>query len=127
MEEDPVSGGWFISPAAKKITGSIAGRITCLDCGLNKEMEVSWPEQAFYQFDIHQGTLWAWDKNYLKFLRYWVTTKDRNEEVLFDLEKFPNPKVRFYYLHFLANLPKFILVKRNQAKIVKEIDAFLAR
>jgi hypothetical protein len=123
--EQEENGGWAIKESATSIAGPITGKLTCKACGLNGKATISWPEDAYYQFDINGQTVWAWNREYLLLLKDWVAAKVRNEDDLFSLELYPDPKVRWPYIHFLANLPKFIVLNKNRDRIVKKILGLL--
>jgi len=116
-----------VRESGKRITGEIAGRMTCTRCGLSKDGSITWPSAAYYQFRIGTGTVWAWNREYLLLLRDWIAADSRDENMLWSTKRFPDARVRFPYAHFLANLPRYILLKRNRAAIVKKADDLLRR
>lgn len=127
LEQMGKTGGYRVRESAKRITGPIAGRLTCTGCGLSKNGSITWPDAAYYQFRIGAGTVWAWNRDYILLLRDWMAAERRDENLLWSTKRFPDARVRFPYVHFLANLPKFMLLKRNRAVIVKKINDLLRR
>jgi len=96
---------------------SWAGRLSCLDCGLNRTHEVDWPREAFYQLEYRGETLWGFDRAMMaEILAYLGAGPDRD-------------KVRRNSPHAtrLLRLPKPFLAAKARETLVAKIEALLER
>tara|TARA_R110000868_G_scaffold158190_3_gene386134 strand:- start:17315 stop:17758 length:444 start_codon:yes stop_codon:yes gene_type:complete len=96
---------------------SWAGRLTCLDCGLNHVHEVDWPRDAFYRLAYRGETLWAFDRAMLAdILAYLNAGADR------DKVRAASP-----FATRLMRLPKVFLAARAREALVGKIEALLRK
>lgn len=119
--EETEKGRWQLLDSAKSSTATLTGKLSCKECGYSKNTSISWPDDAFYQFEIKGKHVWAWNKDTLLLLRDWVAS---NQRVADDFIK-PYQLNTYVYHNFLANLPKHIVLAKNRAAILKKIDALL--
>lgn len=89
------------------------GKIICVDCGYAKNDSINWPNDAYYQLEYRGLLIWAWNRQYLRVLEYWVSSKFRKEDEL--------PR----YVYFLACLPRGIVLAKNRPGILREIRKML--
>ena len=90
--------------------GPIHGSTTCLNCGFSGEVDINWPEDAFYKIEFKNEILWAWDEPCLIVLINYIKSKDRK------------PKEHNGYSQFLFHLPKVFQDAKNRNAIVAKLE-----
>jgi len=64
-------------PLKRKYTDFADGHISCLNCGLIKEIRIEWPVDAYYQGDVKGKLLWAWNKEHAIAIRNFIDSMER--------------------------------------------------
>ncbi len=125
-------GGWFVRekfPSLIPWKGSeeyvrhagflpgdpLLGVVLCSKCGDARIHELRWPQDAFWQWEVRGGILWAYSKEYALVLRDFISRTHR-DPVDFGVE----------YQGFLRTVPSVFLRASLREKIVKKIDDSLA-
>lgn len=90
------------------------GILRCPACGLDAAHTLVWPDNAYFQWPIRGGTLWAWDAGHARVLLAYLGSRDR------DPAQFPG------YELSLEKLPKAAITAKARERIVKKIAATLA-
>ena len=112
------TGAWPTFEVADiPLGGKKEGVGTCMSCA-HTFTSVEWPRDAYYCSEMHGGSLWAWNAEYLRVLRARVAG-DRVLERQLCLHDW-----RYHY--FLTRIPKHIVIKRHRARILRKIDGWLA-
>ena len=114
--KDKESGGYSL--VIQPIATEILGRGACSKCG-RQFNKILWPEDAYYQFSVSGGNVWAWNEKYLYVLRAHVAG-DRVRERKLCLED-------GLYRYFLSRIPKHVVVKRHRDRILHKLDDFIAK
>ncbi|HAQ35304.1 MAG: hypothetical protein CMF74_11480 [Maricaulis sp.] len=96
---------------------SWAGRISCAGCGLDRDHDVDWPEEAFYRIAYRRAELWAWDRSMMEAIRNFIAAGADRDKV-----RRASP-----YALELMRLPKDVLSGRARPKVLAKIDACLKR
>jgi hypothetical protein len=110
QKEEP-SGGYLVQRG--EICGPIAGRGACTDCGRIMRT-VSWPEAAYLQVHVPEGTVWAWNKDYVPALRARV----EGDRVTLRHLILSN----WILAHFVSRLPRFAVLRKNRARILAGLE-----
>lgn len=109
--EDKISGGWAL--VKTDVPSEIRGRGACGHCGRQQD-QIAWPADAYYQFSIASGLVWAWNAQYLQALRARVAGDKAKVRALCD--------ENWCLWYFLARIPKRLVVKRHRDAILRKID-----
>ncbi|PRC90797.1 hypothetical protein [Solimicrobium silvestre] len=109
--KDEKSGGYLLVP--QSVATKIRGRGACTKCSRQFD-RISWPEDAHFKFESGGGIVWAWNKEFLQVLRARVIGDRVTERQLCMKNGL------FHY--FLTRLPKYIVVKRHRAGILRKLD-----
>ncbi len=89
------------------------GVIKCLACHNVKAENVSWPDDAYYRWDIRGNTLWACNREHAEVLLAFLGSKERDES------HFPG------YEKSLRKLPTEFISAKVREDIVKAISRTL--
>ena len=89
------------------------GVVRCSRCHLVAVHELSWPRDAYWQWDIRGYILWAWSAAHARALREFLGSAER------DAAAFPE------FARSLRRLPKEVLSAKVRALIVKRISRSL--
>jgi hypothetical protein len=89
------------------------GVVKCTNCHLVAAHELTWPDEAYYQWDIRGYRLWAWSQKHARILLAFLGNMER------DPERFPG------YQLMLRKLPKEVTSAKVRDLIVKEISRTL--
>lgn len=94
------------------IPRKLEGHGVCAEC-VHVFKEIAWPESAYFQFRLKEGTVWAWNNEFVKVLRARLQPIRPTDAEYLEIHELA--------LHFLARLPKFALIKKNRAVLLKEM------
>jgi len=116
QEFEQVERGTYL--VSKLPTGAnIKGRGVCLNCTKITE-SLSWPNDAFYSIKLAAGNVWAWNTEYLKVLKQYVSGEQRSDAAY--------ARENTLFLYYLSRLPKYAVLKRNRGPLVKKINELLS-
>jgi hypothetical protein len=96
-----------------EICGSIGGRGACSECG-RVMRTISWPDAAYLQVRVPEGTVWAWNRDYVPALRA------RVEGDRVTLRHLILSNWRF--AHYVSRLPRFAVLRKNRARILAGLE-----
>jgi hypothetical protein len=85
------------------------GTICCPACGLEAAHRLTWPDDAYFQWPVRGGVLWAWDTAHARVLLAYLGSLQR------DPARFPGYEVS------LEQLPKAAIAANARERIVKRI------
>lgn len=92
---------WFgFSPGA-------LGVVSCPACAARYPHQLAWPRDAFYVVPTRAGTLWAWNREWLLYVRRWVASSERPDGYL------------------ARHLPTAFKLAKNRAHVLKSINQAL--
>ena len=103
--ENPVPGFY---PKAHDTFGVLA----CSGCATRKKHKLIWPNEAYYQIQLGNGVLWAWNRAHFIAMRDFLSS--------------PNLHAPKGFGYFLKHIPKQFLLKRNRDRAVKHIERLLS-
>ena len=113
IQHDPGLWEWK-QPANGGYSGDDQGIMSCVKCGGRRRHQLSWPGDAYYQFALPMGTLWAWNRDTAVDLMAYIDSQDR------DPSRYPNSFL------FLRHIPKEFLVARHRKTITKLMERGLS-
>jgi hypothetical protein len=87
---------------------SFKSLIICTSCSLHKETTISWPKDAFWQFNIHGNILWAWSAAHAEAIANYIDSKNRDE-------------FKSEYAASLFHIPAYFKLAKHREIIVKKI------
>jgi hypothetical protein len=96
------------NPYIHQKRGEVWGVLSCGACSLRQKHLLDWPADAFYRIDTPAGTLWAYTREHFLQIRRRIAREAVNDGP-FDMNR----------------LPKEFLQKRNQQRLLRDIDEFL--
>ena len=108
---DPASGGYQVLRG--ELEGVITGRGGCAGCG-KIARALSWPHDAFFQVQVPEGIVWAWNEQYLPALRARIAG---NKVALRHLTVGSWDMARF-----VARLPRYAVLTKNRVRLLAELD-----
>jgi hypothetical protein len=85
----------------------------CTNCHEIAIREVTWPEDAYFQWDIRGHTLWAWNREHAQVLLDFLGSKERDES------KYG------WYAKGLSKLPGELISSKVRGLVVKRIKETL--
>ncbi len=88
------------------------GTKVCNTCGVRKKSRLNWPQDAFFQCDVKNNILWAFDRKSLVALRDFIASDER------DIKKHS-------YQSFLLHIPAIFLDRKNREKVIKKLNKLL--
>ena len=100
-----------------KVPNLLFGKGLCRKCGLSIK-EVLWPEDSYYKIEVKGGLAWAWNFNYLIILRDRISGKRYPDRHYINIDSSA--------LYYLARIPKFVVIKTNREKLIKQIERFIS-
>lgn len=103
---------WEHSQYLYRQGGHDLGSITCRACRLRKRHELSWPADAYYQFEFRGGVLWAFHRESAQELREYVSSASRKRE-------------GYRWRNFLLHVPSKFLSAKSRAAVVKGLERLL--
>jgi hypothetical protein len=111
----PRGSGQFLSSRSGKDTGGYTphekGVVRCLRCHHVAVHALSWPNDAYYHWDIRGFTLWAWSREHDQILLEYLGGTER------DPRKYPGWK--------LGKLPQQVISAKVRDTVVKQISRTL--
>ena len=85
------------------------GFINCSSCHANKKHKLTWPDDAFWQWEIKSELLWAWNR--------------QHAQVIFEyIKKTTRPPRYNYYLRYI---PSHFLSSNLRERVVKKMEMAL--
>jgi hypothetical protein len=95
------------------------GLVLCPACHSNRKHKLSWPHDAYWQWEIRGEILWAWDKNHA-------------EEILTFVKKVSRPSQRpsrLWHLpsHFLSAKMRDLVVQKIERSVNAQPRSLLVR
>jgi hypothetical protein len=101
-------------PLKKDATNTFQGKVTCTHCSYHKENTITWPKDAFWQFNIHGKVLWAWSAEHAKAIADYIDSKQRDE-------------FKSSYSASLFHIPEYFKLAKHRELIVKKIHQKLKK
>jgi len=95
-------------------TSGVRGVVKCEHCHLIAAHDLSWPEDAYYRWEIRGHTLWAWSAEHAVALRDYLASEDRDRAAYGEFEG------------TLRRLPKDFLTAKVRDEAVKRISRSFA-
>ncbi len=95
------------------VPNQLKGRGVCSVC-VRVVNEIAWPEHAFFQYHLNEGTVWAWNQSFVDVLRARLRPIRPTDEEYLEMHELA--------LHYLARLPKFVVIKKNRALLLKHLE-----
>jgi hypothetical protein len=89
------------------------GVVRCSSCALIDRHDLSWPEDAYWKWDVADSTLWAWTRAHATAIRSYVA------QALREASTFPE------WEQSLRHLPKQFLAAKARDEVVRKIDRSL--
>ncbi len=89
--------------------GSFLCDLSCIQCGYNKQQVISWPEQAYWKFNVKGELLWAWSLEHAQVLLNYFSSGERQE-------------FGTGYASSLLHIPKHFKLAKNRNDVVKAIS-----
>ncbi|EKR91219.1 hypothetical protein LEP1GSC163_3463 [Leptospira santarosai str. CBC379] len=84
------------------------GSIVCSSCGYRSKHVLNWPDDAYYQIEIKNKKLWAFNfDSYAELIKY-IESKDRNLN-------------KYQWGFFLLHLPTEFLKSKVRSEVVKRL------
>jgi hypothetical protein len=83
------------------------GVVSCSGCAARYPHQLVWPRDAFYVVSTRAGTLWAWNREWLLYIRRWVASSKRPDGYL------------------ARHLPTAFKLAKNRAHVLKSINQAL--
>ena len=84
-------------------------KISCTNCGYQKENVISWPKDAYWTFEIKGKVLWAWSIDHAKVILEYIRSGNRQE-------------FQKGYGFSLLHLPKHFKRAKNREASIKAIQ-----
>lgn len=113
----PRGFGQYLFTGGGRSSGGYAlrrrGVVRCRECHLVAVHVLSWPGDAYFQWNVRGTRLWALDANHARVLLHYI------ESTLRDPARHPA------YQHSLRKLPAAILAARSRHVVAKKIRATL--
>jgi len=88
--------------------GTFECNISCINCGYKGIKNLSWPEDAFWKFDVKGKILWAW-------------SKEHSQEILEYLNSSKRDEFQYKNTAALLHIPKHFKLAKNRSLAVKKI------
>lgn len=85
------------------------GLVQCSHCHSNRKHKLSWPSDAYWQWEIRGQLLWAWDKEHAQIILDFVKETTRPPRHSYRLKYIPS--------HFLSAKVRAQVVKRMERSI----------
>ncbi len=89
------------------------GYVSCLHCGLSKQIQVFWPQDAYWKCDVRGQTLWAWSLEHTKVLLDYIRSSARDEKA------YPG------YLASLLHLPTHFKLAKHREVSIKSLSKLI--
>jgi hypothetical protein len=112
IEKHPSIARW-VAPDAGQSYSRFLGVALCSKCHAQYAYEVSWPADAYYQWEIRGHILWAYNREHTRVLLDFIESKER------DPGRFPG------YAKSLTKLPTEFITAKVREDIVKAISSTL--
>ena len=93
-------------------TDKWSGKISCLGCGLVKEGEIKWPNDAYFKVDVRGSILWAWTKEHAIEIRDYLDARIRENR-------------SEAYLTYLCHIPTHFKRRGNRSYAVNGLNAVI--
>ena len=113
LEHDPTLHRW-VKPSRGYETSDV-GIIACMHCVGRRTHTLAWPTDAYFQFELPQGLLWAWNREGVGALIDFIASSARSP-----LMHGPNHAL------FLRHIPKCFLGAKDRRSIVRLLRRSLA-
>lgn len=88
------------------------GLIQCLQCYLNRKHKLSWPDDAFWQWEVRGQILWAWNRTHAI-------------DILSYIRQNVRPSRRLYQMYHLRYIPSHFLAAKVRELVVQKMEAAL--
>jgi hypothetical protein len=111
---DQDSGGYTV--VRGEIGGAIAGRGACPDCG-RIARSITWPDAAYFKVKVPEGTVWAWNADYVPILR--ARVQGDKVELRHLVER------NWDLARFASRLPRFAVFTKNRARVLAGLSSLL--
>ena len=85
------------------------GLVQCSNCHSNRKHKLSWPNDAYWQWDIRGEILWAWDKNHALIILSFVKETSRPSR--------HSPNLKYVPSHFLSAKVRELIVQKMERSI----------
>lgn len=112
VEKHPSIARWE-APEAGRDYSRLLGVALCSRCHAQYAYDVSWPDDAYYRWDIRGHILWAFNREHARVLLEFIGSKER------DPARFPG------YEKSLTKLPSEFITAKVRDDIVKAISRTL--
>jgi hypothetical protein len=112
VEKHPLIAKW-VAPDDGRSYEKPLGVALCSSCYAKYAYEVSWPADAYYQWNIRGHTLWAFNHDHARVLLEFIASKERDEM------RFPR------YRHSLRKLPTEFIIAKVRDDVVRAISRTL--
>lgn len=89
------------------------GSCHCPTCGYKRKHQRRWPNDAYFVCEVEGEQLWAWTREHVIALKYFIASKDRN------LRNYPGFEL------FLHHIPTVFLRAKNRNTVVRKLQHLL--
>jgi len=108
-------GPKYLSPISLgEDKGAFVCRISCLKCGFQNDRLISWPENAYWKFNVKGKVLWAWSKDHAETIAAFLNSTQR--------KPFNHAGSGFNHITSLYHIPTHFKLAKNRAIAVKQIE-----
>lgn len=97
----------------QQIPSSLQGHGVCPSC-VKVVNRISWPEHAFFKYQLRDGVVWAWSLPFVEVLQARLQALRKSDGDYLAMHELA--------LHYLARLPKFVVLKKNRALLLKKFE-----
>ena len=88
------------------------GVLICPKCFLRRKHLLRWPQEAYFQIDYRDQTLWAFDRQMALDLLGFIKSDERDRHA-------------FQYSYSLRKTPSYFLTAKGRPAIVKKLEQVL--
>jgi len=113
VEKHPLIAKW-VAPEDGQSYDRPLGVVLCSSCYAKYAYEVSWPADAYFQWDIRGHILWAYNREHARVLLEFIGSKERDEM------RYPR------YRDSLRKLPSELISAKVRDDVIKAIKRTLA-
>ena len=89
--------------------GTFVCNISCLNCGFKNKRLISWPENAYWKFNIKGQVLWAWSRDHAREIALFLKSKERKP-------------FKFRFIASLHHIPKHFKLAKNRDIVIRQIE-----
>ncbi|MES0826786.1 hypothetical protein [Ruegeria sp. SCP11] len=102
---------WRHSKYLYRSHGLDIGTVVCRSCLLRRKHDLIWPDDAYFQIEHNQHTLWAYDRETVSALIDYIGSRDRRKTGNWGA--------------FLRHVPSRFLQARARQPVLKKLDSLL--